>query len=191
MRKSGWFCLAAALALTACNPFEAANVTEDAVAAHHSRYNNRMFNELYKDSDYALRREVEYRDFNEAMQNLHQSMGEVVSTEQKQIDFQKTASGPDRASVLMVTTFEYGVAQENFVFSLGQQVKLVSYGYEITVNDIDKRIEERMEMMREQAERISAQPPPRPVRNGRSLTEEEIRQLRPEIREALRKAGAI
>jgi len=46
LRKSGLACVVAALLLAACNPFEAANVTEDAVAAFHSRYNNRMFSEL-------------------------------------------------------------------------------------------------------------------------------------------------
>jgi len=178
----------AALLLAACNPFEAANVTEDAVAAFHSRYNNRMFSELYTDSDYALRRNVECRDFNETMQNLHQMMGEVLSTERKQIDFQKTPNGPDKAIVLMETAFAYGTAEENFVFSLGQQVKLVSYSYQITVHDIDKRIEERMESVLEQIERIGTQPAPQPGRTGRALTEDEIRQLPPEVQEALRKA---
>jgi len=88
----------------------------------------------------------------------------------------------------METAFAYGTAEENFVLSLGQQVKLVSYSYQITVHDIDKRIEERMESVREQIERIGTQPAPQPGRTGRALTEDEIRQLPPEVQEALRKA---
>lgn len=191
MRKSGLFGLAAALLLAACNPFAAGNVTQDAVDAFHTRFNYRMFSEIYTESDYTLRRETEYRDFNTFLQGLRQALGEVVSTERKEIEFQKSGNGPDKAIVLMETTFEYGTAEESFVFSLGQQVKLVSYGYQITHHDVEKRRAAQAEAMREQIERIGSQRAPQPVRTSKPLTEEEIRQLPPEIREALREAGAI
>lgn len=187
MRKVIIVIAAAALALSACNPFESANLAEDAVDAFHQRYNYRLYSEIYLESDEAMRRETEYRELYQALRNLELGLGQVVSTERRDITFRKSPSGgPDTAYIVMQTEFEFGAAEETFAFTFGREVKMVSYGYEVNRTDTAARWDARGPAP------IAKPPVPAPGgRRAQPLTPEEIEQLPPEIQRVLRDAGAI
>ena len=127
MRKLAMAALAGILVITGCSGPASVNAARQNVDIFHNHFNSGNFQAIWDNSAPDITEAGPKEAFMQLLGNLRGFYGKAMATEQTGWRFNENTGG-SFSSVVMKTTFEKGIAYEDFIFrNYGDQQKLAGY----------------------------------------------------------------